>query len=150
MNSQFEEARVAWRVGGGVVNGYGPEYDNLVKVCKRYKMKISEVVPLLLSAVESYFAFCKQRKADNVFCEPPSSFTVYTNNRRWLREYPTSKYKTDPKKKAQSWREEQRAIYSKSPWFNELDVNGLREFMGKRPDLVWLVKELRPEIEEQG
>ncbi len=90
----FEKARIAWRENGGVVNGFDPEYDNLVKVCRTYRLKISEVVPLLLPGVEAYFAYCERRKADKVFCESPSSFTVFTNNRRWLREYPqTSKPK---------------------------------------------------------
>ena len=93
----FEKARVAWRENGGVVNGFDPEYENLVKVCKKYRLKIAEVIPLLLPAIETYFAFCNQRKADKVFCEPPSSFTVFTNNRRWLREYP-HKNKPQPKR----------------------------------------------------
>ncbi len=90
MNNLFEQARVAWRVNGGIVNGHDPEYKNLVKVCKAEKLDIDLVIPLLLSAVESYFAYCRHRKTDGVFCEPPSSFTVYINNQRWMREYPTS------------------------------------------------------------
>ena len=87
----FEKARIAWRENGGIVSGCDVEYKNLQKVCKAKRLKIDEVIPLLLSAVQSYFVYCKQRKADNVFCESPSSFTVYINQQRWTREYPVSR-----------------------------------------------------------
>ena len=86
----FEKARIAWRDNGGIVAGYDVEYKNLVKVCKAEKLKIDKVIPLLVSAVESYFVYCKQRKGDSVFCESPSSFTVYINQQRWTREYPAA------------------------------------------------------------
>ena len=141
---QFEEARVEWRKNGGVVNGNGPEYDNLVKVCKKHRLTINDVIPLLLPAVKAYFAWCKQRKAAGTFCESPSSFTVFTNNRRWLREYPPPSPEVNRARERVRQEEKYRNDYS--VWISEQDDKTLQDFVTRYPHLGWLVKEIHPDF----
>lgn len=143
-NFLFEEARVEWRKSGGVVNGNGPEYDNLVKVCKKHCLKINDVIPLLLPAVKAYFAWCRQRKANNTFCESPCSFTVFTNQRRWLREYPPPSPEVNRARIAAKQKEKYRKAYS--GWISEQDDKTLQGFVTRYPHLAWLVKEIHPEL----
>lgn len=54
--------------------------------------------------------------------------------------------KVTPKKQEQSWREKKIVEYSENQWFMGASKEELEPWMGQNPHLVWLVKELRPEI----
>jgi len=82
--SEFERARVLYP---GTKLGQDPEYKNFIKVCKKGKLKPSEVVPLLIPAIEKQIAW--RELANGEFRPQWKGFSAWINQMFWTAEFPT-------------------------------------------------------------
>ncbi len=139
IKEQFDEARKAWP---GDKNGIDPEWDILVKVCKKYKYKVSHTVPLLLPAIERYKVYCSIRRHRSEWVESPAHFQTWLNQRRWLREHPQIKLRSSTRKENRKLADAE----DYTQWIKEQSRASLETCLQQMPHLKWLVKKLRPEL----
>ena len=80
----FEKVRVHYRGMGGVVRGFGEEWDNFIKHHKKtWKTDLSDLMPGLLLE-ESYRRYQKNK---GKFVPPMKYFSTWINGRWWTVEY---------------------------------------------------------------
>jgi hypothetical protein len=90
--TEFEAARKAFP---GPRRGYEVEYTNFLRQAKKAGLKPSEVLPLLLPAVQRYKAVTEKKSRQE--SRPPfwQHFKTWINNQGWTTEYPGEKSPTD-------------------------------------------------------
>ena len=93
IKDQFEIARKAWP---GDKNGIDPEWATFLKVCKKHKLEPAKTVPLLLPAIVRYKAYCSARRDRSEWVETCAHFQTWLNDRRWLKEHPTTRVYSNP------------------------------------------------------
>ena len=82
LESEFEKARSLYK---GTKVGSGPEYKNFIKVCKKEKLKPSEVVLLLVPAIEKQIAW--RESANGEFRPEWKGFSAWINQMFWTAEF---------------------------------------------------------------
>ncbi len=95
---QFEQAR---KLYPGSKSGFGPEYKNFLKQCKKQKWNAKEILPLLLPAIVEQMRRRRIRRGANVWTAEWRHFPTWINNQGWTTEIPLPEgYK--PRVKAKS------------------------------------------------
>ena len=74
--ADFEKARLAYP---GIKRGADVEYENYIKKLKKFKLKESDITPLLLPAIEFQ---TKERQGQN-WSASWKHFSTWINNRWW-------------------------------------------------------------------
>jgi len=103
-------------------------------------------------ALREWAKMTQEEKGLAILCAPKvlqGEFTEdarkYLYNQHWKDEDVTD-VRTKIDRTKQGGKQRQKDYDSYSPWLLEQDETTLRAWMGKNPHLVWLVKELHPEL----